>query len=122
MHLHAYRRQEHSADKICLQWDRQMPPPVGDWMLAWAIEEGSDTAVSRAKCFEGHLASRDAWPESYKTAWDAATIRDARRQLCRMGPPSKQCDVDALEETQDVLDWAERMISDGAEIMCVHDF
>ena len=229
MFLHAYRLQEHRADKICLQWERQMPSPVNDWMLAWAIEEGSDAALSRAKSFEGHLTNKDAWPEPYKTAasrrdiwrmrhdhsdaicdtckwfydgpcsssafvvetknvhhsfgcsgdlmmsdwfvknlwlgdeptversdslgywydvydyydddddgpvpmfcetqksqnvqvWSSANIRDARRRLRDMGLPSKQCDVDALDETHEVLDWADRHLAGGAEIVSVHDF
>ena len=245
MTVYAYRPRGHDArdprdpekNKICLRWDRQMPEPVGDWMLAWAVQEGIDAALARAEGFDGDFYSWNpgAWPEPYKTyaarrdllwkvrhdrsdaicdlckwfydgpssssemvvgvkdvhhsfgcsgdlmmsdwfvknlwvgdeptvdadagapewlrrhgacddededepaswpmfcetqrrcsvaRWTSEGVRDARRRLADMGDPVKRCDVDALEETLDVLAWAERQLlaDEGVEIVCVHDF
>ena len=237
MNVYAYRPQGHESvdgKTICLRWDRQMPSPVGDWMLAWAVEEGSDAALARAKDSCGDLASslfhKDAWPEPYKSyesrrhmwrlrheysdamcdmckwfydgpcgsnkividrknvhhsfgcsgdlmmsdwfvrnlwvgedatvdahgntpewikwydddgeptsswpmfcetqksqnlqSWNQETLCDARRRISYLGKPVKQCDVDALEETLDVLAWAERhlLADDGVKLVCLHDF
>jgi hypothetical protein len=240
MYLYAYRPRDHDATKkICMRWTRQMPSPVGDWMLAWAVQEGSEAAVARAKLSDGDLVwNNDAWPDPYKTcasrcelwrlrddhtdsmcdlckwfhdgpsssnkamvvdvnnvhhsfgcsgdlmmsdwfvrhlcfgkepvaevaafhdeepewikgiyededsdadasggpptmmfceerkmhrltSWTASSIDDARRRLAHLGEPTKQCDVDARDETLDVLAWAERHLEGGLRIVCVHDF
>ena len=236
MCLYAYRPKDHETNErqtICLGWDRQMPTPVGDWMLAWAVEEGSEAALTRAKsrtCYplvwpgpyksyesrrevwklrrdhsdamcdmckwfydgpcrsndividtnsvhhsfgcSGDLMSSDwfiknlwigedakanamktfepEWLRLYETGdaddeddenkerpmfcetqktqhlitWTAETLHDARRRLKYMGEPVARCDMDALEETLDVLTWAEQHLRAdyGVKLVCVHDF
>ena len=226
MYLYAYRPVGHDVDRICLRWDQQLPSRAGDWMLAWAVEEGSAAAVSRAKGVDG-LGSDDAWPEAFKTprsrndlwrlriehsdamcdlckwfydgpcrsnrmvvddlnvhhsfgcsgdlmrsdwfvnnlhigddlrasaetrkelpewigvgmlpeddcdlfcetqknrnlrSWTSEGLRDARRWLSGLGEPTERCDVDALEETLEVLEWAERHLLDGLQVVSSSDF
>ena len=70
MTVYAYRPRGHDPrdpekKKICLRWDRQMPEPVGDWMLAWAVQEGADAALARAEGFDGDRKARVQKPDWY---------------------------------------------------------
>jgi len=50
MCLYAYRNPMcHDINNpICLQWEQQLPLHAANWMLAWAVTEGSEAAISRA--------------------------------------------------------------------------
>lgn len=232
MSLYAWRGGHHDGHKTCLQWNQQMPSPVGDWMLAWAAKDGSAAATLRAKESADGIWRTETWPDPYKTyasrlniwrlrdehsdamcdlckwfydgpcrsnkmvvdvkdvhhsfgcsgdvmmsdwfvknlwigddltvakpsdetlpewikvlydhddepvhtwpmfcetqksqnltSWSLEDIRDARRRrLSSLGEPVEQCDVDALEETLEILAWAEAHLLEDLQIMCVRDF
>ena len=55
--------------------------------------------------------------------WTKETIVEAREHLARLGDPEDDSkDKDALEETLEVLAWAERNLAAGLDILCAHDF
>ena len=58
--MDAYRPTLHTQNDVCLRWNRQLPACVRDWMLVWAVEEGSEASIERASKDEGWALKEDA--------------------------------------------------------------
>ena len=55
--------------------------------------------------------------------WTKETVVEARECLARLGEPEDDSkDKAALEETLEVLAWAEKNLAAGLDILCAHDF
>lgn len=57
-----------------------------------------------------------SWPMTKET------VVEAREHLTRLGEPEDKKDKAALDETLEVLAWAERNLAAGLDILCAHDF
>ena len=205
MFIMAYRLKEHDPQKLCLQWNRQMPEPLGDWMIVSALDQGAadepeyferedvwrayekhkheicdtcrwfyDPSIESALVLSNyvvhhsygrlgslmmspwfiknlHLGSSPVVSEVPKwfdkiqntseieieieipmfvtternqgvSEWTRQNIEDERHYISNMGQPTHEIDIEAYDETLEVLAWAEEQLEgDGVRILCIYD-
>jgi hypothetical protein len=110
---------------------------MSNWFVknvSWAL--GTEPMV-KSKIYDGFSSEddEDELKDTYEplfgdlgknikiSDWELDGISHARSYLARMGPPKRECDIEALEETSSLLDWAENhLASDGVRVICLHDF
>ena len=81
MLIYAYRLKEHDPQKLCLEWNRQMPEPLGDWMIVSALDQGATEVVARTKDLK-NFDKGLRWPVPYdkENVWRA--YNNHKNEIC----------------------------------------